>query len=174
MAVTAGIHGASDRRRLATALILSLVVNMVLIGTAGGFLVRHSPDLVGIPTSPLTPHLLGYASTLPEDRRKELWTRTADERASVRPLRRALREAREEFLKALVAEPFDPRRFAAVQDQLLEADRKAREMVHKLYAEIAANLTPAERRGYLAWRDKHRPRQNLLDEPEKRAGGAPQ
>jgi uncharacterized membrane protein len=174
MAVTAGIDGASDRRRLALALVLSLAVNMVLIGTAGGFLVRHSPELGGATASPVTPNLLGYASTLPEDRRKALWTRTEDERSSVRPLRRALREAREEFLKALVAEPFDVQRFAAAQDQLLEADRKAREGVHKLYAEIAVNLTLAERRGYLAWRDKHRLRQNLLDEPEKQPGGAPQ
>jgi hypothetical protein len=26
----------------------------------------------------------------------------------------------------------------------------------------------------VAWRDKHRQRQNLLDEPEKQRGGAPQ
>ena len=65
-------------------------------------------------------------------------------------------------------------RFAAAQDQLLEADRKAREVAHRLYAEIAVNLTPVERRGYVAWRDKHRQRQNLLDEPEKQRGGAPQ
>jgi uncharacterized membrane protein len=172
MAAAAGIGRANDRRWLAMALVLSLAVNMVLIGTAGGFLLRHSNDLVGAAAPPLIPNLLGYASTLPEERRKELWMRTEDVRAGVRPLRRALRQAREEFLEALVAEPFDAQRFAAAQDRLLEADRKAREKVHKLYAEIAANLTPAERRAFLPWRDKQRLRKNLLDEPDKQAGGA--
>ena len=168
----ARVSGANRQRRLVTALVLSLAVNMIVIGAAAGFLLRHSSELTGTTASPLAPNLLGYASTLPETRRKDLWTRTEDERASVRPLRRALREAREEFLKSLVAEPFDPQRFSAAQDQLLEADRKARVAVHKLYAEIAANLTPAERRGYSPWRDRQRSRQNLLDEPDKQATDA--
>jgi uncharacterized membrane protein len=171
MAATAGIGRAGDRRWLAAALVLSLAVNMVLIGTAGGLLLRYSGDLAGSGAPPLIPNLLGYASTLPEERRKELWMRTESERTGVRPLRRALREAREEYFKALVAEPFDPQRFAAAQDRLLEADRKARQKVHRLYAEIAASLTPAERRAFLPWREKQRLRKNLLDEPEQQAGG---
>ncbi len=172
MAATASIESAGDRRWLVTVLVVSLAVNMMLIGTAGGYLLRNSSDLAGTTVSPLAPNLLGYASSLPENRRKALWTVTEDERAGVRPLRRALRDAREEFLKALVAEPFDVARFSAAQDHLLEADRKAREAVHKLYAEIATNLTPAERRGYVPWRDGQRLRKNLLDEPDGRSGGA--
>jgi len=172
MAATAGIDDEKDRRWLVMALVLSLAVNMVLIGTAGGFLLRHSGDLAGPGAAPLIPNLLGYASTLPEERRKDLWTRTESERVGVRALRRALREAREEFHQALAAEPFDPQRFAAAQDRLLEADRKAREKVHRLYAEIAANLTAAERREFLPWREKQRLRKNLLDEPDRQTGDA--
>jgi uncharacterized membrane protein len=172
MAATASVGSAGDRRWLVTALVLSLAVNMVLIGTAGGYLLRNSSSFAGnaVSVSPLAPNLLGYANSLPEARRKALWTVTEGERASVRPLRRALREAREEFLKALVAEPFDIARFSAAQDHMLEADRKAREAVHKLYSEIATNLTPAERRGYLPWREGQRLRKNLLDEPDGRPG----
>jgi uncharacterized membrane protein len=172
MAATASIEGAGDRRWLVTALVLSLAVNMVLIGTAGGYLLRNSSSFAGNTVSPLAPNLLGYANSLPETRRKALWTVTEEERATVRPLRRALREAREEFLKALVAEPFDIARFTAVQNQMLEADRKAREAVHKLYSEIATNLTPAERRGYVPWREGQRLRKNMLDEPDGRSGSA--
>ncbi len=175
MAATASsMEGAGDRRWLVMALVVSLAVNMVLIGTAGGYLLRHSTDLAGGSVSPLAPNLLGYANSLPEHRRKDLWSRTVDERASVRPLRRALREAREEFLLALVAEPFDVARFAAAQDRLLDADRKAREVVHKLYAEIATNLTSAERRGFQPWRDRQRLRRNLLDEPDAKSSSASQ
>ena len=87
----------------------------------------------------------------------------------MRPLRRELREAREEMVQALVAEPFDKERFHTAQAQLLVADQKAREAVHQLYAAIAANMTPEERRGFADWRQKRRPMRNLLDEPEKQA-----
>jgi Spy/CpxP family protein refolding chaperone len=91
----------------------------------------------------------------------------------VRPLRRQLREAREEAVAALVAEPFDRVRFQTTQSALLVADQKARDAVHQLYAQIAANMTSEERRGFAAWRQNRRKMRNLLDEPEKQVSDHP-
>lgn len=158
----------SQARWLTTALFASLALNLIVIGATAGFVWRH-----GLPESGdapyLAPNLLNYASTLPPERHKELLARTEEERRNVRPLRRELREVRDESLKLLVAEPFDKQRYQDVQARLLAADQKAREAVHKLYGEIAASLTPEERRGFLRWREKRRPMQNLLDEPDKQA-----
>jgi Spy/CpxP family protein refolding chaperone len=84
-----------------------------------------------------------------------------------------LREAREEAVKVLVAEPFDKERFQAAQSRLLTADQKAREAIYQLYTEIAVNMTPEERHGFAQWRQKRRPMRNLLDEPEKQASDHP-
>ena len=91
----------------------------------------------------------------------------------MRPLRRDLREAREELLKVLTAEDFDAERYQAAQARLLTVDQKAREAVYKLYAEIAAGLTSEERRQFMRWRELRRPRQNLLDEPNVQANERP-
>ena len=91
------------------------------------------------------------------------------QRQAVRPLRRQLREAREEAVNALIADPFEKRRFEAAQDRVLAADHKARQAVFQLYTEIAANMTPQERRAFAGWREAtrkvHRARtRNPLDD----------
>lgn len=168
-AVATSVERRRAPRWMVIALFASLALNLIVIGATAGFLWKHRFELVGGTAPHLAPNLLGYSSTLPPERRKELWSRTEDERRNVRPLRRSLREARDETLKALTAEPFDQERYLASQSRLLAADQKAREAVYKLYGEIAVNLTPEERRGFLRWRDKRRPQQNLLDEPDKQA-----
>ncbi len=107
---------------------------------------------------------------LPPERRKELSARTEEQRQIVRPLRRQLREAREECVKALVAEPFDSERFHAAQSRLLVADQKAREAVHQLYAaDRRQHDTSRSVTGSADWRQNRRPMRNLLDEPDKQA-----
>lgn len=171
---TTRVEGRRSPRWMVVALFASLALNLIGIGAAASFMWRHRFELVAAAGPHIAPNLLGYTSTLTPERRKDLWSRTEDERRNVRPLRRALREARDESLKALIAEPFDQERYQAAQSRLLAADRSAREAVYKLYGEIAVNLTPEERRGFLRWRDKRRPSQNLLDEPDKQANGPQQ
>jgi len=79
------------------------------------------------------PNLLGYASTLPIERRQHIWEQTVEERGHIRPFRRAVRAAREESTKALVAEPFDRGRFVAAQAQQAEAENRARAAVQDLF-----------------------------------------
>lgn len=154
-------------RFLGLALFVSIALNLVLIGATGGFLLRHAGDLWGSPAVNLVPNLLTYTGTLPEERRKQLWMQTEEARRTMQPLRRDLRAAREEALKILSAPTFDRQAYAESQARLLATDRKAREAIYHLYGEIAAHLTPEERAGFLPWREKHRTRRNLLDEPQK-------
>lgn len=160
-------------RWMVIALFTSLVLNLIVAGAAVGFMWRHGGKVTDAQVAHLPPNVLSYTSTLPVARQNELSARTGEQRQSVRPLRRQLREAREEAVKMFVAEPFDRERFQAAQSRLLVADQKAREAVHQLYAEIAVNMTSAERRGFLDWRQSRRPMRNLLDEPDKQASDHP-
>ena len=92
-------------RWLLVALLASLALNLVIVGSVAGAMwrFRKPPPWA----SAVTPNLLGYASTLPAPRRKQLWDTTAEERRHIRPFRREVRTAREETVKALIAEPFD-------------------------------------------------------------------
>ena len=94
-------------RWMVIALFASLALNLVIAGATVGFVWRHSGAVSDAQVAHLPPNLLSYASTLPAARQKELSARTEEQRQNVRPLRRQLREAREEAVTALVAEPFD-------------------------------------------------------------------
>ena len=167
--LAASVMRRAGARWIGLALVGSLVLNLILIGASAGSFLRHLIAPAAVATPAVSPNLLGYTSILASERRKELWTRTEEERSNVYPYRRELREARERALQALVAEPFDPKRYADAQARLLQADQKAREAVYRLYNVIAVNLTLEERRAFLRWREKRRPVQNLLDAPEHQA-----
>jgi uncharacterized membrane protein len=162
------LGGRRAPRWMLVLLILSLALNLLVIGSVGAAMWRFR-------TPPpwahaVTPNLLGYASTLPPERRKELWERSARERQQIRPFRREVRAARQETVRALVAEPFDRRQFMAAQARQSDAENRAREAVQNLYVTIAEGLTPEERRGFSHWRERRRPPgSNLLDEPDQSA-----
>ncbi len=154
------------------ALFVSLALNLLVVGSVAGAVWRYRapPPMPGV----VIPNLLGYASTLPAERRKQLEQQTREERNHVRPFRREVRAAREETIKALVAEPFDRDRFLAAQARQAEAENRARTAVQDLYVKIADSLTPEERHAFPLWRDHRRaPVRNLLDEPDQRPASRP-
>jgi uncharacterized membrane protein len=149
------------------ALIASLALNLVIVGAVAAALWRHPPPPRSVT---VIPNLLGFANTLPPDRRKELWDLTADARRELRPFRRDVRLARQQIVEVLVAEPFDKPQFIAAQARLDEAEKRARPAVHNLYLTLATHLKPEERRAYQRWREHLRPPgSNLLDEPDRQA-----
>src|SRR6478752_223585 len=115
-------------RWLLVVLFGSLALNLLVVGSLAGAAWRHRG-----PPRPLAsvviPNLLGYASTLPGERRKQLEQLTRDERSHIRPFRREVRAAREETIKALIAQPFDRERFVAAQARQAEAENRARAAV---------------------------------------------
>jgi uncharacterized membrane protein len=148
-------------------LVLSLALNLLVLGSVGALLWRfRTPPW----THAVAPNLLGYASTLPPERRKELWERSAQELQHIRPFRRAVRDARQESVKALITEPFDRQQFGAAQARQAEAENRARDAVRDLYVTIAEGLTPEERRGFPRWREHRRSLvYNVLDEPDQKS-----
>src|SRR5215472_589125 len=151
-------------RWLLVVLFASLAVNLVIVGSVAGAVWRHRgpPAWAGV----VIPNLLGYASTFPSERRRQIWELTREERSRIRPFRREVRAAREETIKALVAEPFDRQQFPRGAAQQGGAENRARVAVQDLYLKIADNLTADERQAFAHWRDHRRaPIRNLLDEP---------
>jgi uncharacterized membrane protein len=169
--MTAMATGVRDSRTppwLMPVLVGSLALNMIVIGAAGSLLWRGQPD------APLgrrvVANIIGYAATLPAERRTELERQIKAERGKAWPLRRAMQMAREEVNKALLATPFDQARFVAAWAQLTKADELSREASFELQSAIALHLTPQERSGYLRWREAQRLPQNPLDAPEHLTG----
>jgi uncharacterized membrane protein len=169
-AVVTDMSSTRATRWLMPVLIGSLALNLIVIGAVGSLLWRGS-ESNGTLGRRVVPNVVGYAVTLPPDRVKELEELTKEEWQRVRPLRRALLEARDASNKALTAEPFDRERYFAAQARLVEADKASREAAFKLHSAIAVHLTPEERRGFLSWRERQRwkSRNPLDDVPEKPA-----
>lgn len=156
-------------RWLLALLFASLAVNLVVIGSIAGAMWRFRGPPPG--ASPVIPNLMGYAGSLPTERRKQVWEETAEERKHARPFRRQVRAAREETVKALIARPFDRQRFLDAQARQSATETQARAAVEQLYVKIAETLTPEEREAFAHWREKRRhPVRNLLDEPDHQAG----
>ena len=120
--------------------------------------------------SVVTPNLLGYASTLPPERRKELWERRRGAQPHPALPPRGARRARGDHQGArrrAVRPAAVPGRPGAAGG----GENRAREAVQDLYVKIADSLTPEERRGFPRWREhRRRPASNLLDEPDQQAG----
>ncbi|HEX4893731.1 MAG TPA: periplasmic heavy metal sensor [Hyphomicrobiaceae bacterium] len=135
------------------ALVLSLALNLLLIGAAAATFARIRSG--ALPTGVST-NLIGFATTLPPSRRHELWQATREERSRMRPLRADLREARMQVREAFLADPFDRERFSAAQSRLLEAETRARTEAQRLFASMAARMTREERAAFMQWETSHR------------------
>jgi Spy/CpxP family protein refolding chaperone len=167
-AVATGVGNPRVQRWLVPALVGSLALNLLVVGAAVSAYWRHGWEPPGARSGAFVPrHELGYATSLPQHRVKEIERLTEQERREVAPLRRALLEARVESIKALTAERFDKQRYLEAQAKLAAADQKSRQAAFKLHSAIGILLTPEERHGFLQWRERQRPVLNPLDPPEK-------
>jgi uncharacterized membrane protein len=170
ISVATGMHDShSSPRWLMPVLVGSLALNLIVIGAAGSLIWRSHLGGNEAMSGRVIPSVLGYAATLPPERISALEEQTKEERQKVRPVRRALVEAREEWAKVLSAEPFDRQRLLAAQARLVEVDEKSRDAAFKLHLAIGIHLTPEERRGFARWREQQRQGRppNPLDELTK-------
>ena len=160
-------------RWLLGVLFASLALNVFVVGSLGAAMWRfhRAPP----PPEWAPPNcLLGFTNTLPRERHKTLRTAVAPIREQLRPLRNDVRTARNELTATISAEPFDLANFEAAQANLAEKERKARETMSALYAEIIKSLSPEERRAYSAWRSHNRPPPppiGILEEGDGPPGG---
>ena len=138
--------------RLKALLIGSLALNLLVAGMVAGAFWRGSPAAILNATGAGGANLVGYVATLPSERRRDLMSKGQGLRKDMMPLRHDIREARRIVLQTLVAEPFDSQRFNEAQARLLDAEVRQRTALRQVVGDLAAGMTPDERRSFLRWR----------------------
>jgi uncharacterized membrane protein len=168
---------ASAPRWLWIALIASLAMNCLVLG----IVFRSVWQIEGVQAlggDRVSAGLGGYVASLPPERRKVLRRIGSADRPLLRPLRLELRKLRDEVTQILETEPLDKERLAAAQARILETEVEMRKVMQRSLAELAARMTPEERRAFLRWQETHRPaallrRRNATDEELGGAGPSP-
>jgi uncharacterized membrane protein len=166
---------ASQRRRWQTALlVVSLALNLLIVGLVAGAAWRfRSPGVANLQFGPA--NVMSYLSELPPDRRTTLWNATVEPRRQLGPFRRAVRAARRDVAAAMRTEPFDQTRFFDAQAKLIDAERAQRLQSARLFAEVASQLMPEERKSFMRWRDQRlsSAQRGEDGDPDRDAGSAP-
>jgi uncharacterized membrane protein len=101
--------------------------------------------------------LLAFARQLPVEHQEAFRKQVLDARVSLKDEREAVRSAWLEINSLLTAEPFDKEKLKAALANLREAENQFRTGLNNSFAEIAASVTPEERKLLQAWRDKRKP-----------------
>lgn len=128
-------------------LFVSLAVNLLVLGTAGGLLVRgrawqdEPPDARLVFDLGLGPYVRALS---PEDR-DGLRAAAASRRADFRGNRADMRRTFEETLAALRADPFQPERLSAVIARQGEIADRGRQIGQDLFIAHVAAMTPDAR-----------------------------
>lgn len=163
----AGPAAVRQSRWIKIALVASVALNLLILGTIGGSIwaVRHGPQFAARYSGP---HLLGFTRTLPEDRRFEIWKVTRKEMRALRPKRKELRRARAEAREILAAEPFDKEKFAEAQARVFEVQTELRREAQSLFLSIAEVLTPQERVAFTKWQPLRRAERSRRDTQSER------
>ncbi|AGK58067.1 membrane-associated protein [Hyphomicrobium denitrificans 1NES1] len=134
------------------ALIFSLALNLLFIGglatAVWHYYSRHTRGEFG---------LLAFSQKLPAEHRDAFRRQVIDARASLKDEREAVRNAWLDVNSLLTTEPFDKEKFKAAMAKLRETENQFRTGLNNSFAEIAASVTPEERKLLQAWRDKRRP-----------------
>jgi len=143
-------HAKPQRRWLVPALLLSLALNLLIVGIVVGFAIspkasRNSDQLSGNARS-----LIGapFVRALPQEDRQALIKAIRAENGRLRENRAALRARFEAFLGALRADPFEP----AAVEKLLQEQRtvaiRRQQIGESLLIERLNAMSPAERAEY--------------------------
>lgn len=141
-------------RWMTAALVASLALNLVFIGGAARAIWHHKHDggRRGDDAG-----LFGFVRNLPSERAALVRGDLELARQTVRPMRKAVRDAWYEANTVLTTEPFDKDKYKAAMDRLTEAEGRFKAAIAASLADTAAKLTPEERVKLQGWREKRRP-----------------
>lgn len=148
-------------RWLLAILVISLLLNGLIVGAVASRWWAFTSSTTW-PGSSVNAHLVGFAVTLPGERRREIWRSTEAVRAEMRPIRKAMQDARDDVRAVLIANPFDAQRFEAAQKRLFDAEHTTRLATLKLIQAIAVQLTPKERAAFADWEHNDRSRRRAF------------
>ncbi len=146
---------------LLAVLVISLLLKGLVVGAvASRWQAMHAgPPVLG---SSSNAQLFGFAVTLPQERRREIWSSVETDREAMRPLRAAVHAARDEVRTTLLAEPFDAARYAAAQKRLFDSEQQLRLRALDVVQAIAKQLTPGERAAFARWEQEDRSRRRAF------------
>ncbi|MBV1693965.1 MAG: periplasmic heavy metal sensor [Hyphomicrobiales bacterium] len=137
-------------RWLIVALVVSLALNLLIIGAVAGAMLRFAGG--GRWAAPPGNNAIGFIASLPPERRRELVSRLTQPPQQVMMLRREMRQAARARAEAIAAEPFDRQRLVTAQQRFAEAETRLRARIGEIMIEAAQNMTPEERRRFARWR----------------------
>lgn len=143
-------------RTLRWALVASLALNVLIVGTVAGTLCfgprgGHGP---GFKKGGM---MLGFARTLPRERSDLIRQKFADAQPNMEAMRKGIRDARAAVRAELLAETFDQAKFSAALDGVVQAETNVARARTALFGETVGQLTPEERRQLHDWLEERRP-----------------
>ncbi|HVZ05159.1 periplasmic heavy metal sensor [Hyphomicrobium sp.] len=148
-------HIAPQRSRLLyPGFIFSLALNLLFIGGVAAAVWHHHNAQERRNES----GLLSFARQLPPDRQEAFRQQVFSARASMKSERDKVRMAWRHTNDVLTTEPFDKEKFKAAMADLRAVEDQFRTGINAAFADIAASLTPSERKLLQGWREKRRPK----------------
>lgn len=163
-------------RRLKYALIASLAVNLLVIGTVAGSMAMHA---FGKHPARFGHHrgedfgLMALTRTMPAERKKEIRKQLRDERTKLRPLFEDIRAARREAADKLAADPFDRAGLESAISVVSDKERTLRQEAVNVFLNQVERLSPDERRTLAEWwRKKSEPFRSRKKKDEAAAAPA--
>ncbi len=141
--------GASAARWLKPALLVSVALNLLIIGVIAGFMIRHYKRSGGHSYRANT--MLGFARALPAERRLALRPILDEIRRSLRPLRHQYKQTRRAVRQAVLAAPFESKVYETAVAKRLQALVELRKARNTLFVQLNEKLSAGERKDYVEW-----------------------
>ncbi len=134
-------------RWLKRGLFLSLAVNLLIVGIVAGALLRPGSGPGGKSPAPRPPveWMQGVVRQLPEDAQAELRKGFLNNRGELRRIRSGFRATRQEMMRILETEPYDPQAMEALMRQQDAAWRSIVAKGQMLFLDTIAAMTAEER-----------------------------
>jgi uncharacterized membrane protein len=147
--MTNGTPGSTGQqpRWLYAALVASLAVNLIVLGSAAGAFWHHRHERG-------ESGLSGFVRDLPADRRGPLRDFLMAEREKLKPMREEMRKAWRDSNEVLGQEPFDKDKLKAAMARMHDAEAKIRATIGEAVVETAAKMTHEEREAMQKWRER--------------------
>jgi uncharacterized membrane protein len=133
-------------RWLAAAFLVSLAINLLVLGVVAGAAWRWRA--LGPPGGESLGGLFAFAVQLPTERRQQIGQVLEPRRAEFKRLRGEIRQLRDARIRLLSAEPFDAQAFAAAQQQFLDAQLTLRRLEQATVSGAVDRMTGTERQAF--------------------------
>lgn len=151
----AGTWRAFFVRRAPLLLVISLAINLLVLGAVGGAAFMHRrfgpPDAVfGASLSP--GEVFAFVRTLPGDRRREMRRIVMADRSKLQELRGAVQRERLELGRVIAGEPLDRGAFAVQAQRLWTAEGELRRTQLQVLENMVAGMNRDERSKFASWR----------------------